>query len=62
MTNSLLNKYKMQKCYVLVEKELDSIETQMAISPMRRLSCLTALFGVSKVCSEGIEASKTVPI
>jgi hypothetical protein len=49
MTNSLLNKYKMQKCYVLVAEELDNIETQMAVSPMRCLSCLAALFGVSKV-------------
>ena len=42
MTNSLLNKYKMQKCYVLVEEELNNIGTQMTVSPMRCLSCLAA--------------------
>ena len=42
MTNLLLNKYKMQICFVLLEEELDNIGTQMTISPMIHLSCLAA--------------------
>jgi len=30
------------KNFVLVEEELDTIGTQMTVSPMRRLSCLAA--------------------
>jgi hypothetical protein len=44
----------MQKYYVLVEEELDSIETQMAKSPMRHLSCLAALFEVPKVSASRV--------
>ena len=49
MTNSLFNKYKIKKCYVLVEEEFDNIGAHVEISLMRRLFCLAVLFGVSKV-------------